>query len=331
MSATPERGGGAVAAKRTSGFGEASRSWRVYGCCGLRITSSAGPRSTTTPPFSTMISSLKCRAVARSCVMYSTPRFDSRCRSASRLSTPRRIDTSSIETGSSAISRDGPRGERAGDRDALALTARELVRPPLDQRRRRVAPARAAGAPRPSTSSLGTTLWSRSGRSRWCRMVWYGFSDANGSWNTIRTCCRYARSARPPRGIGLAVEQDRAARRGLELGEDLGDRRLAAADSGRRARSCGPSVSVKLTSSSASSSPAPAHAVLACETLLVNSSVVIARPRWPRPRRSAAAQEAAAVAGQARERAQQPLRVVVLRLAVDVLGRCRARRSGPRA
>jgi hypothetical protein len=54
-----------------------------------------------------MISSLKWRAVARSCVMYSTPRPSSRWRSARRFSTPRRIDTSSIDTGSSAMSRAG--------------------------------------------------------------------------------------------------------------------------------------------------------------------------------------------------------------------------------
>ncbi len=38
------------------------------------------------------------------------------------------IETSSAETGSSQTMKDGPEDERAGDADALALAARELVR-----------------------------------------------------------------------------------------------------------------------------------------------------------------------------------------------------------
>jgi hypothetical protein len=49
--------------------GGCDRSSRVYGSCGLRMTSSAAPYSTTRPWLSTMISSLKWRAVARSWVM----------------------------------------------------------------------------------------------------------------------------------------------------------------------------------------------------------------------------------------------------------------------
>src|SRR5690606_19312351 len=56
-------------AKNDSGSGDAARSSRVYGSCGRRMTSSAVPCSTTRPWLSTRISSLKCRAVARSWVM----------------------------------------------------------------------------------------------------------------------------------------------------------------------------------------------------------------------------------------------------------------------
>src|SRR5690606_26058775 len=58
-----------VGAKNFSGSGDAALSSRVYGFCALRMTSSAGPCSTMRPWLSTMISSLKCRAVARSWVM----------------------------------------------------------------------------------------------------------------------------------------------------------------------------------------------------------------------------------------------------------------------
>jgi hypothetical protein len=33
-------------------------------------------------------------------------------------------------------------------------------------------------------------------------MEWYGLSEANGSWNTIRSCCRYFRRPFPKVGTG---------------------------------------------------------------------------------------------------------------------------------
>ena len=69
------------------------------------------------------------------------------------------IETSSAETGSSATMKSGLSGERAGDADALALAARELVR----VARRRVARAgrrsRAARATaRPPARRLGEAV-----------------------------------------------------------------------------------------------------------------------------------------------------------------------------
>ena len=52
----------------------------------------------------------------------------SRCSSWNRSSTRACTDTSSADVGSSAISSRGLEGQRAGDADALALAARELVR-----------------------------------------------------------------------------------------------------------------------------------------------------------------------------------------------------------
>lgn len=60
---------GDQALRRFSGFGAASASSCVYSCCGFRITSSAGPRSTISPLNMTRMSSEKWRAVARSWVM----------------------------------------------------------------------------------------------------------------------------------------------------------------------------------------------------------------------------------------------------------------------
>ena len=36
----------------------------------------------------------------------------------------------------------------------------------------------------------------------WWRIVWYGFSEANGSWKTMRSCCRYLRRPVPRVGTG---------------------------------------------------------------------------------------------------------------------------------
>ena len=44
--------------------------------------------------------------------------------------------------------------------------------------------------------------WIRSGRPRWWAILWNGFSEANGSWNTICTPARYRCSAAPRRPIG---------------------------------------------------------------------------------------------------------------------------------
>ena len=60
--------------------------------------------------------------------MKSTVRPNSSLRSSIRFTTCARIDTSSAETGSSATRKDGLHGQRAGDADALALAAGELVR-----------------------------------------------------------------------------------------------------------------------------------------------------------------------------------------------------------
>ena len=103
-----------------------------------------------------------------------------------------RIETSSIEIGSSATTTRRLDGERARDRDALPLAARELVRV-LRRDLRPAARARrssSSSCTRSSTSRDGTMSWMRSGRARWWRTVFAGFSEPNGSWKIICTCER---------------------------------------------------------------------------------------------------------------------------------------------
>ena len=76
----------------------------------------------------TMISDEKCRAVARSWVTYSMARFRSRLSRSSRLRISSRIETSSMDTGSSASSTSGLGGQRPRDRHPLPLAAGQLVR-----------------------------------------------------------------------------------------------------------------------------------------------------------------------------------------------------------
>src|SRR5581483_8247737 len=87
-----------------SGTTAAESSACVYGCCGLRKSSSRGASSTSLPRYITATRSQRNSTVARSCVMKRHEKPISRCRSRSRLRIDAWTDTSSAETGSSAIS-----------------------------------------------------------------------------------------------------------------------------------------------------------------------------------------------------------------------------------
>ena len=100
------------------------------------------------------------------------------------------IETSSADTGSSPTISFGPERQRAGDADALALAARELVRvvghlrgPQADageQGRDLLAPLLAA---------VGTPC-TRSGSPTMSPAVMRGLSEENGSWKMICICRR---------------------------------------------------------------------------------------------------------------------------------------------
>ena len=129
-----------------------------------------------------------------SCVMYRIDTFSSARSFAMTLSSPMRIDTSSIDTGSSA-------------RISFGLYASACANPmrwrcPPDSScgyRSRISPA--GCSPTASTTrSASARRWSASNSGR-CSfsprmMPWLtryaGLSELNGSWNTIGTSLRYA-------------------------------------------------------------------------------------------------------------------------------------------
>ena len=134
------------------------------GCCGSRQISLDRPVSTISPAFMTATRSQTCRTTERSCETNTRVRSSSSTRSVMRLSTCARTDTSSALTGSSATQDPRRRRERPGDRDALALSAGELVRVPVGRVRRADRPRRAAR--RPGRRSAGWRLARRAARRR---------------------------------------------------------------------------------------------------------------------------------------------------------------------
>ena len=95
-------------------------------------------------------------------------------------------DTSSADTGSSRTIRRGCERQRAGHADPLALAARELVRVAVEVLG--VQPDPLEQLPDLRLHLSAGVPWRRSG----APMIWptrrRGFSEANGSWNTICIC-----------------------------------------------------------------------------------------------------------------------------------------------
>ena len=185
-SAARRSGSAALDRSRGSRLGTTDSSAFVYGCCGSRTTSRAGPSSTIRPRYITAIRSAKCAAVDRSCVIISTLMSPDRRSPSSSFSTPARTETSSIETGSSATRSFGIEHEARRDRDPLALPARELVREPLEEHAR-AASARPARARRDDLRRAlrlarrrrrGSAAVPRSPAARGSR----GSRDSYGSW-----------------------------------------------------------------------------------------------------------------------------------------------------
>ena len=138
-----------------------------------------------------------------------------------------------VERGDRLVADDqvGLGGQSAGDADALALAAGELVRPAVDgvARQPHLVHQRAQRAPRVRRRICARPKL-RIGSARMSRTRRRGLSDENGSWNT--TCTRAAqRPQRAGRQVvdALAVEHHLAGGV-LEQPQDaLADGRLAAA------------------------------------------------------------------------------------------------------
>ena len=107
------------------------------------------PVSTIAPSCMTATRSQTCRTTDRSCETKTRVRPSSSTRSVIRLSTWARTDTSRALTGSSATRIAGAGRERAGDGDALALAAGELVRVAAGRLGRQADRLEQLGHPRP--------------------------------------------------------------------------------------------------------------------------------------------------------------------------------------
>ena len=142
-----------------------------------------------------------------------------------------RIDTSTIETASSATMNRGCNGQRAGNRDALALSAAEARADTCKNSRRgqvdqmqQLEHARDGAAAR--IASGGAREW----RAERVEHGAHGFSDAYGSWCTSWTARRNAAS-RLPFGCPhiAALEAQVSTRRAQQPGQHFPGGRLAAA------------------------------------------------------------------------------------------------------
>ena len=161
----------------------------------------------------------------------------SACSSFRRLTIAAWTETSSAETGSSATITRGFAGERARDRDALLLAARELVRlprrrirpavSPVEQARRLPARLRRARPRRRRSARLTRSRRCGSG-SAWCR----GSGKPSGA-----SACSAAAARRSERRPTSVLRASLPGARRLEPGEDAGEGGLAAAglaDDGER-------------------------------------------------------------------------------------------------
>ena len=132
--------------------------------------------------------------------MYDSP--NSSCSRSSRLITWAWIDTSSADTGSSQTMISGLERQRAGDADALPLTAGELVRVAVDVVGVEPDERRAAPAPRRRRSPRGTTSgWISNGSPTMSPTVIRGFSEVYGSCMTIWMFRRTRAQLAAPRSL----------------------------------------------------------------------------------------------------------------------------------
>ena len=179
---------------------------------GAAKSASVGPISTMRPRYITATRSQMCRTTRRSCEMKSRSGRARCCRSSSRLRICACTETSSAETGSSATMQLGLERQRAGDADALALAAGELVR---------VAARGVAAAGRP-VEQLAPRARRRSRRRRGrarasgspsdvARRVMRGLSEPIRVLEDHLHAAAVAAAASPPASAGTSVPSKRIA------------------------------------------------------------------------------------------------------------------------
>ena len=211
--------------------------------------------------------------------MNTRPRSQSRARSPSRFATCACADASSATDRLVARQAGRVGGERAGDRDALALPTAELVRVAVDGRRRGsptrssssadavVGPLRLEPPPRRTPSAICSPTLRR------------GLSDAYGSWNTICRPRRLdGRRAAAQRLDGASLERDAAAGERFETDRGTRERGLAAAGFADEAEDLAARTSRSTPSTARTVSAAPAVVDVDAGQLAGRTSLIDACP-----------------------------------------------------
>src|SRR5213594_1260402 len=185
-----------------SGTGTEVRRACVYGCNGCAMTSSPVPSSTIRPRYMTAIRSDMYRVTPTSCEMNTRVRRNSSRSWSRRFMTPARIETSSMDTGSSATM-------NSGWRTIARAIATRCRCPPLSSCGYRYMKSDAGASSACSSafairssrsSSESVTPCTVSGSATASITVKRGLSDSYGSWKIICTRRRKSFRSAPLRG-----------------------------------------------------------------------------------------------------------------------------------
>ena len=176
-------------------------------CRGAAATRTAPRACRSRPPrprYITATRSQRYSTIDRSWVMNRHEKPSSACRSRSRLRIAACTETSSADTGSSAISTLGFSAQRPREPDALALAARQLVRVAVAQLGAQPDLLEQLGDARVELGARGEAVQRAAARRRCRRPSCAGSATSSGSWKTMCSSRRSGRSraARQRRDVG---------------------------------------------------------------------------------------------------------------------------------
>ena len=177
-----------VRSARASGTGTAESSAVVYGCSGRRYSSSDEATSTILPRYITATRSAMWRTTARSWAMNRYVRLNSRLEALEQvddLGLDRHVEGRDRLVADDQVRLDR---ERAGDPDALALAAGELVRIALDERRVEADEAQQLLHPLASGAARWRGCGSRAARTGSSRRSGAGPATSTGPGTPSGTC-----------------------------------------------------------------------------------------------------------------------------------------------